>query len=109
LPADGARLPDASWLAVAVSLLLGAASHLAWDAFTHPSAPVVRALDVLRAPLFAVGSYQVFTYKVLQHGGTLLGVLASSGGCGAGRAMRRPEPSRTVSCHRSGAGSSPQP
>lgn len=29
------RLPQASWLAVVVSLLAGALTHLGWDAFTH--------------------------------------------------------------------------
>jgi hypothetical protein len=56
-------------------VLLGAATHLAWDAFTHGGAPVVRVVDLFRTPLFAIGSYPVFTYSVLQHGSTLFGVV----------------------------------
>lgn len=61
--------------AVLVSLLLGALTHLAWDAFTHPQGPAVRALPVLRRLLFSISGYQVFVFKVLQHGSTLVGVL----------------------------------
>ena len=44
------RLPKAAWRAVALSLLVGACTHLAWDALAHTS-------------------------RVLQHGSTLLGTL----------------------------------
>jgi hypothetical protein len=69
-------LPSRPWLAIAVSVLLGSATHLAWDAFTHGGTPVVQAVDLFRAPLFSIGSYPVFTYSVLQHGSTLFGVIA---------------------------------
>jgi hypothetical protein len=63
------------WCAVVVSVLLGAATHLAWDAFTHGGMPVVRAVALFRAPMFSIGSYRVFTYSVLQHGSTVFGVV----------------------------------
>jgi Domain of unknown function (DUF4184) len=68
------RLPSASWLVVAMSVLLGALTHLAWDAFTHKGAPAVREFTLLRAHLFSVGSYRVFVYTILQHGSTVMGL-----------------------------------
>ncbi len=68
------RLPDTSWVVVASSVLLGAVSHLAWDSFTHDGAPGVQAVPLLELELFSVGGYQVFVYKILQHGSTLLGL-----------------------------------
>jgi uncharacterized protein DUF4184 len=71
----GRRLPAGSWWAVPASVLLGAGTHLAWDAFTHEEAPAVRAFGFLRAQLFSVGAYRLFVYKILQHGSTLMGIL----------------------------------
>ena len=77
IPSDGGaqHLPTVPWFAVPTSLLLGALTHLGWDAFTHEEAPAVRAFEILRVQLFSVGSYRVFAYKILQHGSTLIGVL----------------------------------
>lgn len=72
------RLPSVPWLAVLGSLLLGAATHLVWDAFTHGGGLAVRTSDLLRVPLFTVGSYRVLRYTVLQHGSTLFGILVLS-------------------------------
>lgn len=69
------RLPSVSWLAVTACLLLGAATHLAWDAFTHEGAPGVTALPFLRTDLFALGNYHVYAYRVLQHFSSALGLL----------------------------------
>jgi len=62
-------------LAIALSLVLGAATHLAWDSLTHERAPLVAALSWLREPLGVVWGYRVYTYRLLQHGSSLLGVL----------------------------------
>lgn len=67
-------LPAAPLSAVLVSLLCGALTHLAWDAFTHPGTAVVLAMPMLQATVATVGGYQVFGYKLLQHGGTLIGL-----------------------------------
>lgn len=73
------RLPGSAWLPVAplwavlVSLVVGAATHLVWDALTHEDSFVVAASPALRTLLWEVGGYRVFPYKVLQHGSTLLG------------------------------------
>ncbi len=67
------RLPDASWSAVSFSLLLGATTHIAWDAFTHQHAPVVMAIPGLRAAWFSLGNYPVAGYEVLQQASNVLG------------------------------------
>jgi hypothetical protein len=69
------RLPKVSWLAVGLSLLAGAVTHLAWDAFTHDGAPGVEAIPLLRADLFAVGTYHVYAYRVLQYFSSAIGLL----------------------------------
>jgi hypothetical protein len=71
--AAAAGRPRALWSAVPVSLLCGAATHVAWDSFTHPGA-MVDAIPTLGVLLFSLGGYDVFVYKVLQHGGSVLGL-----------------------------------
>jgi hypothetical protein len=68
------RLPDAAWSAVAISLLAGAASHVAWDAVTHLSSPLVQGTPWLRATLLSVHGYPILTYKVLQNVSTVVGL-----------------------------------
>lgn len=77
IPSAAARIAARSltdWLAVLVSILCGAMSHVAWDAFTHPGTAVVNAIAWLQTPLAHVGGYQLFGYKLLQHGGTVVGL-----------------------------------
>ena len=69
------RLPKVSWLAVTISLLVGAATHLAWDTFTHDGAPGVEAIAFLRADVFAVGTYHVYAYRLLQYFSSVIGLL----------------------------------
>lgn len=58
---------------IIASLLLGAISHLAWDAFTHDRGLVVRNVPDMRVPLEEFGTHRPL-YNVLQHGSTLLGM-----------------------------------
>lgn len=58
---------------IVASLLLGAISHLAWDAFTHDRGLVVRNVPDMRIPLEEFGTHRPL-YNVLQHGSTLLGL-----------------------------------
>ncbi len=74
LPPNGSWLPTSPLWAVLVSLTVGAATHLLWDGFTHKGGFVVAEFPALRAPLWEVGGYRVYTYKVLQHGSTLVGL-----------------------------------
>ena len=58
---------------IVASLLLGAISHLAWDAFTHDSGLVVRNVPDMRVPLEEFGTHRPL-FNVLQHGSTILGL-----------------------------------
>ena len=62
------------WSAVAVSLLIGAATHIAWDAFTHAGAPLVRVSRALRFHLVTISGYPLSVHTVLQHISTALGL-----------------------------------
>jgi hypothetical protein len=68
------RLPNAPWTAVLISLLVGASTHLAWDAFTHNDGPVVLAVPLLQAPLFTIRAHPIYVYQLLQHLSTVLGM-----------------------------------
>lgn len=68
-------------LAVAVSIVCGAATHLLWDGFTHDGTAIVQALPVLQTQFGALGPYPVYGFSVVQHvssviGLAVLGVLA---------------------------------
>lgn len=63
----------------AAGLLVGAATHNAWDAFTHASGAMVQALDLLRAPAFEAGGRTFRLFNLAQHGSTLLGLAALMG------------------------------
>jgi hypothetical protein len=58
---------------IVASLLIGAITHLAWDAFTHEHGLVVRNVPDLRTPLEEFGTERPL-YNVLQHGSSLLGL-----------------------------------
>jgi hypothetical protein len=60
--------------AIAVSLFVGAATHVAWDAFTHAGAPIVRVSRALRFHLTTISGYPVSVYTILQHLSTLGGI-----------------------------------
>lgn len=57
-------------------LLLGAATHVLWDSFTHASGLAVNLLPALQATVLTVGSRQMHVYNLLQHASTALGLLA---------------------------------
>ena len=61
-------------LATAISALLGAWSHIIWDAFTHRRGWAVVRLDLLQTPVLNIGSAEVAVYNVLQHLSTFVGV-----------------------------------
>lgn len=67
-------LPAAAWPTVFLSLLLGALTHLIWDSFTHAGAAGVRAFPILATRLGTVSGYEVFVFKLLQHGSTVAGL-----------------------------------
>lgn len=61
---------------IAVSMLVGIASHLVWDSFTHPSDWAVRHWNFLNLPVITTPFGIVQVYKILQHGSTVVGVAA---------------------------------
>ncbi len=61
--------------AIVVSLLVGAATHLVWDAFTHRTGPMVEVVGGLQATLLEVRGRPVPVYKALQYGSSVLGTL----------------------------------
>lgn len=69
-----AALPAAPWWAVAVSIVAGAATHLAWDLFTHASDAVLAFVPILDVHLFTLSGYRVNVHNALFHASTLLGV-----------------------------------
>lgn len=63
-----------------MSIMLGAASHVAWDAFTHANTAVVRHVDLLRAPV-SFGAHAVPLFRILQHVSSLLGAAVIAAAC----------------------------
>jgi hypothetical protein len=82
LRADGMeralRLADLrTWLAAGAAILLGAVTHLCWDAFTHEDGRGVRMLPFLDdyyGPELV--GHPIHLYRWLQHGSSLLGLAA---------------------------------
>jgi Domain of unknown function (DUF4184) len=65
-----------TWLAAALAILLGAASHLAWDSFTHSWGAGVQALPFLLEPVAVVGERPLRACMLLQWLSGVLGLLA---------------------------------
>ena len=63
-----------NWIVVIISILIGAASHIFWDSFTHEHGYFVQTIPALQNSLDFLGR-QIPILKILQHSSTLLGVL----------------------------------
>ena len=62
---------------IVLALLLGSASHLLWDSFTHSHSydwPVQNS-EYLRSVAFYIGDYPLKVYRLLQHGSSIIGLL----------------------------------
>lgn len=57
------------------ALWIGAMTHVAWDSFTHASGVMVSLLAPLREGIFEFSGRRFATYSLLQHAGTLLGIV----------------------------------
>jgi Domain of unknown function (DUF4184) len=66
--------PPLRFLLILFSLLVGAISHLAWDAFTHDRGLIVRNFPDLRSPAFEEFGTERPLYNFLQHGSSLAGL-----------------------------------
>jgi len=73
LPSLGSLRSPRAWVVAALSIALGALTHIVWDNFTHAHGVVVALWEPLRAPLFNVLGREMRVYGALQHLSTLVG------------------------------------
>jgi hypothetical protein len=62
------------WLIVGISILIGSASHLLWDSFTHEHGFFVERFSIFKLPV-DLGILTVPFFKVVQHLSSLIGGL----------------------------------
>jgi uncharacterized membrane protein YhaH (DUF805 family) len=62
------------WAVAAVGILVGAFTHLVWDAFTHEGARGVRMIPALDDPYVDFAGHHLFGPRLLQDGSSLLGL-----------------------------------
>ena len=60
---------------VCLAIIIGAMTHIVWDAFTHPAGYFVSKLPGLRAVTFSMDGRDVRLFEVMQHVSTIVGVL----------------------------------
>ncbi len=60
----------------ALALLLGAVTHILWDSLATPGGVVLQTVPWARSNLATIGGYQLFVYRLVQHCGTIGGVVA---------------------------------
>lgn len=63
-----------NWWVVILSILIGTASHLFWDSFTHNHGYFVKAIPSLTNTI-DIFEIQIPIFKILQHSSTLIGGL----------------------------------
>ena len=68
--------PLAHFAGMVGAIWIGALTHVAWDAFTHASGPMVWIIAPLCEELFEISGRRFATYTLLQHAGTLFGIAA---------------------------------
>jgi hypothetical protein len=68
-------LPPARTAWITISILIGTATHLLWDSFTHPYRPPYRPWRFLSLPVHLPFGRSIEAYQLLQHGSTLIGFL----------------------------------
>jgi hypothetical protein len=67
-------LPPSRMALIVLSILIGSATHILWDSFTHRSLWLYRHWQFLRLAVRLPIAGNVETYKLLQHGSTLFGM-----------------------------------
>lgn len=63
-----------NWLKVIISVIIGAYSHLLWDAFTHDTGFFVEQIPLLQEKV-KLCSFYIPIFKFLQHGSTFVGAI----------------------------------
>lgn len=71
---EGPWLGPSSAGMAALSLFIGALTHVVWDSFTHAHTGVVAQVDMLRSVVAVVGGHPVPLYKAMQHVSSLAGL-----------------------------------
>lgn len=61
-----------NWFVVLISILIGSASHIFWDSFTHDTGIFVKAIPALQKSVNIIGT-QILVLKIMQHTSTLIG------------------------------------
>ncbi|MBY0552666.1 MAG: DUF4184 family protein [Candidatus Obscuribacterales bacterium] len=70
-----ARIPGVrAVLVAALSIVIGAWTHIVWDGFTHANGWCVRNFSPLTPTVFSIGSYHVSVWQLLQHASTIFGL-----------------------------------
>ena len=62
------------WFIVCISILIGSASHLFWDSFTHENGFFVERISIFKKPVH-LGNLTVPFFKLVQHLSSLIGGL----------------------------------
>jgi hypothetical protein len=58
---------------ICISVLIGTATHLVWDSFTHPTGYFVNIIPILSATI-NIDAHQLYVYKLIQHSSTIIGL-----------------------------------
>jgi hypothetical protein len=58
-----------------IAVMLGAATHIVWDSFTHRGTAVVHAIPALHAVAFRYDGWPIRWFMVLQHASSVVGIL----------------------------------
>jgi hypothetical protein len=74
-PAPPSILSLLAWAKASAALLLGAITHLTWDAFTHESARGVRMFPLLTDFGPEIDGHSLHLYRWLQYGSSLFGLV----------------------------------
>jgi hypothetical protein len=61
-------------LAASLAVILGAATHIIWDSFTHARSPLVAALPALHSVVATYRGHEIHLYWVLQHTSSVVGM-----------------------------------
>ncbi|MDP9081034.1 MAG: DUF4184 family protein [Bacteroidota bacterium] len=72
----GYRYVFSGWylIAIVISILIGAASHIAWDGFTHPKGMFVQQFAILNQIVDVYG-HRVYVFHLLQYASGLAGAI----------------------------------
>ena len=68
------RKPNPAWFAVPLSVLIGAATHVFWDSFTHEVGWFVERSTFLQMKLFTIDGHHFRMYRLLWHVSTWAGL-----------------------------------